>query len=476
MERIIIIGGGIVGCFLAHDLSKYEVQVTLMERNADICDEVSSANSAIVHAGYDPLDGTLKALLNKRGADMYPDICRSLHVDYQQCGAYVVACGKEEEMILRQLQKRGESRGIDMIWMSPQQLRQEEPNLSANVTAGVFVPKTAIVTPWEVGLGLIQSAVLNGVEIKLSEQVVAIEKEDDHYRVQTNRGEYETDVIINAAGLGAQKIMEMVEDTSLFQVKPKRGQYFILSKHATDFVRHILYPVPGPAGKGVLCVPTCHGNVLLGPNSEWLEEEDNGTSSEGLTEVKEKLKKTVNNVPYHEVIHSYSGLRPCGNEDEFFIQHSPKDTNVIHLGCIDSPGLASAPAISEYVLQTLLLPHHSWSKKMMIHHHRMAVRMKDLTIEERQVLIKKKPQYGHIICRCEEISEQEVVDCIHEPCGARTIKEIKKRIRPGMGKCQGGFCEVEVAKILARELQIPLSEVRYDKTSYFMENKGVNLK
>lgn len=475
MERIIIIGGGIVGCFLAHDLSKYEVEVTLIERNADICDEVSSANSAIVHAGYDPKDGTLKALLNKRGADLYPDICKALHVDYQQCGAYIVACGAEEEMILRELMQRGRSRGIEMIWMSQEELRKEEPNLSEGITAGLSVPKTAIITPWEVGLGLIQGAVLNGTQLKLSENVTAIRKEDDHYRVLTSKGEYEADIIINAAGLGSQYIMEMVEDSSLFQIRPKRGQYQILSRHAANFVKHILYPVPGPTGKGVLCVPTCHGNILLGPNSEWLEEEDNGTSSEGLAEVREKLQKTVVNVPYHEVIHSYSGLRPCGNEDDFFIQHSLKDANIIHLGCIDSPGLASAPAISEYVIQKLLMPLHSWQKKMMIHHHRMGIRMKDLNIEERQKLIQQQPAYGHIICRCEEISEQEVVNCIHEPCGARTIKEVKKRIRPGMGKCQGGFCEIEVAKILARELKIPLKDVRYDKTSYFMENKGVKL-
>lgn len=473
MERIIIIGGGIIGCFLAHDLSKYEVQVTLIERNADICDEVSSANSAIVHAGYDPKDGTLKALLNKRGADMYPDVCKALHVDYQPCGAYVVACGKEEEMTLRELKQRGQSRGIEMIWMSQQELRKEEPNLSKEITAGLSVPKTAIITPWEVGLGLIQGAVLNGAKLKLSENVTGIQKEEDHYCVTTSKGEYEADIIINAAGLGSQRIMEMVEDTSLFQIKPKRGQYYILSKHASDFVKHILYPVPGPTGKGVLCVPTCHGNILLGPNSEWLEEEDNGTSSEGLAEVKTKLQKTLINVPYHEVIHSYSGLRPCGNDDDFFIQHSLKDANIIHLGCIDSPGLASAPAISEYVIQKMLMPLHHWQKKMMVHHHRMGIRMKDLSMEERQKLIQEKPAYGHIICRCEEISEQEVVNCIHEPCGARTIKEIKKRVRPGMGKCQGGFCEIEVAKILARELKIPLKDVRYDKTSYFMENKGV---
>ena len=473
MEKIVIIGGGIIGCFLAHDVSKFDVDVTLIERNADICDEVSCANSAIIHAGYDPENGSLKAQLNKRGADMYPDICASLHVDYRCCGAYVIACGQEEEAILKELMDRGVSRGITMEWMDREALLKEEPHLSQQVSAGLSVPETAIVTPWEVGLGLIQEAVCNQVILKLNESVEAIQKAEHGYLVITNQASYPADIVINAAGLGSQKIMEMVEDTSLFTITPKRGQYFVLSKHAKDFVRHVLYPVPGPSGKGVLCVPTVHGNILLGPNSELLAEQDNSTTAVGLREVKEKLQKTVVDVPYQEVIHSYSGLRPCGNDNDFFLQHSPKDNNIIHLGCVDSPGLASAPAISEYVIHQLILPYHTLEKKALYHHHKMPKKIKDQSLEERQQLMKKTPAYGHIICRCEEISEQEVVNCIHEPCGARTIKEVKKRVRPGMGKCQGGFCEIEVAKILARELGIALHDVRYDKTRYFMELKGV---
>lgn len=470
--KIVIIGGGIVGCFLAHDLSRYDIDITLIERQSDLCDEVSSANSAIIHAGYDPEDHTLKALLNKKGADMYPAICEQLNVDYKRIGAYVVAAGKEEEETLSILYERGIKRGVRMEWLSKEVLHEKEPNISSQITKALSVPDTAIITPWEMGLTLIQEAVCNGLKLHLEESVEDIKKIDERFHIITNKAAYDADVVINAAGLGSAAIMRMIEDKPLFEITPKRGQYFILSKHATDFVHHVLYPVPGKAGKGVLCVPTCHGNILLGPNSEVLNEQDNSTSAQGLQEVSSKLQKTVTNIPYGEIIHSYAGLRPCGNHNDFFIQASPLSDNFIHLGCIDSPGLASAPAISAYVIDQLILSHHELKTKELYRHYKRITPMKDLTPQQKENRIKKQPAYGHIICRCENISEQEVVDCIHEPCGARTIKEIKKRIRPGMGKCQGGFCEIEVAKILARELQIPLKEVRYDKTSYFMTNKG----
>ena len=472
--KIVIIGGGIIGCFLAHDLSRYDVDITLIERESDVCDEVSSANSAIIHAGYDPEEHTLKALLNKKGADMYPAICEQLNVDYKRIGAYVVAAGEEEEETLSILYERGTKRGIHMEWLTRDELLEKEPNISAQITKALSVPDTAIITPWEMGLTLIQEAVCNGLSLKLEENVVDIKRNGKQFHVITDKAHYDADIVINAAGLGSAKIMNMIEDTLLFDITPKRGQYFILSKHATDFVKHVLYPVPGKAGKGVLCVPTCHGNILLGPNSEILEEQDNGTSAQGLKEVREKLQKTVTNIPYGEIIHSYAGLRPCGNHNDFFIQASPISQNFIHLGCIDSPGLASAPAISAYVIEQLILPQHVLKQKELYRHYKRITPMKDLSSQQKAERIKKQSAFGHIICRCENISEQEVVDCIHEPCGARTIKEIKKRIRPGMGKCQGGFCEIEVAKILARELHIPLAEVRYDKTSYFMTNKGVS--
>lgn len=473
MKEIIVIGGGIIGSFIAHDLSKYDgIHVSLIERNVDVADEVTAANSAIVHAGYDPEDGTLKALLNKRGADMYPSICKNLHVDYKQCGALVLACGDEEEHTLEKLYQQGIDRNVKVAYLSREEILRREPNISEQVTKAIDVPETAVITPWEVCYALMDEFILNGGDLYLQEEVLSIHK-DTRYHVMSNKGIHDADIVINAAGIGAQHIMEMVEDTPLFTITPKRGQYFVLSKRETGFVNEVMYPVPTTVGKGVLAVPTTHGNTLLGPNSEWIEDEDTSTTAKGLASVKEKLIKTIKDVHYQEVIHSYSGLRPCGNNNDFYIQSSPKDNAFIHCGCIDSPGLASAPAISEYVIETFIKPFITLSEKEHYQVRTANVRMSDLTLEEKQEVIKKNHKYGHIVCRCEEISEQEVIDSIHRPCGAKSIKGVKKRVRPGMGKCQGGFCEIEVAKILAQELDESLNEVRYDKTMYFTTSKGV---
>lgn len=471
-KEIVIIGSGIIGSFIAHELSQYEVHVTILEKRGDICEEVSAANSAIVHAGYDPEEGTLKGRLNKRGADMYPLICERLHVDYLRCGALVLACGSEEERELEILYQRALHRNVQATYLNVQEIKNREPNISDHVTKAMDVPETAIITPWEVCYALMDECLINGVQLHLQEEVIDIRKEASGVVVQTNKQSYVADLVINAAGLGAQRIMEMVEDTSLFSITPKRGQYFILSKRAEQFVHEVLYPVPSITGKGVLCIPTVHGNILLGPNNEGVKEEDTSTTAAGLADVKEKLAKTVQNVPYQEVIHSYSGLRPCGNHNDFFLEHSPNDQRIIHCGCIDSPGLASAPAIAEYVVQELILPQGKLTRKVPYHARHADIRLKDVSFEDKQNLIHAQPRFGHIICRCEEISEQEVIDCIHRPCGARSIKGVKKRVRPGTGKCQGGFCEIEVAKILSRELHIPLDEVCFDSDAYFAWNKG----
>lgn len=473
MKEIIVIGGGIIGSFIAHDLSKYDaVHVSLLEKNADVADEVTAANSAIVHAGYDPKDGTLKALLNKRGADMYPSICEELHVDYKQCGALVLACGEEEERTLEKLYQQGVKRHVKVSYLKREEIFHREPNVSERVTKAMDVPETAIISPWEVCYALMDEFILNGGELFLQEEVLSIHK-DTRYHIMSNKGIRDADIIINAAGMGAQHIMEMVEDTALFTITPKRGQYFVLSKKEAGFVKEVMYPVPTTVGKGVLTVPTTHGNILLGPNSEWIKDEDTSTTAKGLANVRERLTKTIKDVPYQEVIHSYSGLRPCGNDNDFFIQTSPEDDAFIHCGCIDSPGLASAPAISEYVIDKFVKQLMTLSKKEQYVSRAPDIRMSDLSLDEKQEQIKKNHKYGHIICRCEEISEQEVIDSIHRPCGATSIKGVKKRVRPGMGKCQGGFCEIEVANILAHEMQTSLDTVRYDKTMYFTKNKGV---
>lgn len=474
MKKIVIIGAGLTGSFLAHKLSHFDVELTVIDRQHDIANETSMANSAIVHTGYDPEDGTLKALLNVRGANLYPSICVDLHCDYNRCGAFVVARA-DEENALQELYHRAKKRHIDVEMMNGEQARKLELNLHDEITRVMSVPQTAIIYPWQVAIALMEEAVLNGCTLKLSEEVQNIEKKE-RFIITTNQAIYQADYVLNAAGCGAEHIAAMLEDKVPFEITLKKGQYFVLSKQAKGFVNHIIYPTPTKKGKGVLCVPTTHGNTLLGPTSEVENTEDIGTSLEGMNFIRERLSHMMNHIPYQEIIRSYSGLRATGNHNDFYIQESKEYKHFIHIACIDSPGLASAPAICEYVYDMFLV-HADLALKDTFIRRSIPVVMNDLTLNEKQKKIKENSKYGHIVCRCENISKQEIIDAIHRPCGARSIKGIKKRVRPGMGFCQGGFCEPVVAKILAEELHMPLSDVIYDgaESKLGAINKGESL-
>lgn len=462
MQDIVIIGAGIVGSFLAHDLSKFDLKVTVIDKENDIANGTSMANSAIIHTGYDPKEGTLKAQLNVKGARMYPQICKDLQIDYQRCGAYVVACNEEEIQTLEDLKKRADQRNIESHYLDRDEIVRNEKNISDAVIKALSFPDTAIIYPWQCAIALMEEAILNGVNLILGEEVLRIEEMNDVFFVHNEKEVIQTKIIINAAGCGAEKIADMIEP-SPFHIVCKKGEYFVLSKQARDLVHHIIYPVPTKKGKGVLAVPTTHGNILLGPNSQVCEAEDLSVTAEGLDYVQEHLARIVKNVPYKEVIRSYCGLRPTGNQGDFYIRPSTKNDKLIHVGCIDSPGLASAPAISDFVIRNYvkelleLIPKHNYIKR------NAPLVMAHLNEKERNEIIKDQPLYGKIVCKCEKISYQEIVDAVHGPCGAKTIKAVKKRVRPGMGKCQGGFCEIEVAKILSKELNIPLTEVLYDE-------------
>lgn len=474
MKRIMIIGAGITGSFIAHKLSEYDVEVMVIDKENDIANETSMANSAIVHTGYDPKDGTLKALLNVKGAKMYPNICESFGCDYIHCGAFIVA-KEAQETTLNELYERAVKREIKAEFLSGEDARLIEPHLQEKITKVMSVPDTAVIYPWQVAIALMEEAVLNGTVLKLSEEVIAIQKEDT-FIVRTTKDTYRVDYIINAAGVGAQKIASLFEDTVPFEIQPKKGQYFVLSKRANNFVHHIIYPTPTKAGKGVLCVPTTHGNTLLGPTSEVCEDSDTTTTQEGFNSIKEKLNDLLKDVPYQEIIRSYSGVRACGTHHDFYISPSSKDRKFIHVACIDSPGLASSPAIADYVFENCLKD-IAFTKKQSYQKRPKPIVMEKLSWKQKQQKIKENPAYGQMVCRCEKISKQEIIDAIHRPCGATTIKGIKKRVRPGMGQCQGGFCEPYVAQILAEELQKPLADIPYDSVSSTLGevNKGETL-
>ena len=462
MYDIAIVGAGIIGSFLAYDLSRYKLKILVVEKENDVANVTTMANSAIIHTGYDPEDNTLKALLNVQGARMYPEICRKLKVPYKKTGAYVVARTPEEREVLDELKRRAGERGIVWEELDERRLHQDEVNLADGVKYGLSFPDTAIIDPMLTTITLMDVAVVNGVELKLNEEVKRIENRG-HYHIHTDKGEYEVGTVINAAGLGADRIAGMVNDNS-YRIRYYRGEYFVLDQECSDFVNHIIYPVPTKAGKGVLAVPTVHGNIMLGPTSVETEAADEiCTSREGLDLIRSRLELIVRNVPAGKVIRSFAGIRAKVDSRDFIIEESHNNKNFINLVGIDSPGIASAPAISRYVIDKFIRKLKDLEMKDEFEEEAPAyIRACELGLDARNKLIRTNSRYGKIICRCEKISEQEVINAIHRPVPARTVKAVKKRCRPGMGKCQGGFCQPLITGILERELACDAVEVNYD--------------
>ena len=475
MYDVVIIGAGITGSVLARDLSAYHLRIAVIEKENDIADGATMANSAIVHTGYDPEPGTMKAKMNVAGARRYEALCRELGCLYKTVGAYIAACGEEEEKHLEILAQRADEREIPYRWLSREQALKEEPNLSDHVTKVLDFCTTAVIYPWEVACACMEVACGNGADLYLNAECTGIEKTDHGYIVHTSGDDLIARTVVNAAGVHADSIAKMVCEDPGFTIRPRRGEYYVLDQDAA-VVSHIIFPVPSAEkGKGVLAVPTVYGNTLIGPNSDFIDDpDDNATSAAGLASVRGNISKTLKNVPLNRSIRTFSGVRPASDHPDFIIEEAPGCPGFINAASIESPGLASAPGISRYIIDELL------SRYLDLAEDKEAVMTREappvlsrMSAEERNELIRKNPAYGRIVCRCEQVSEGEIIDCIRRPCGARSVKGVKKRVRPGMGRCQGGFCEPLVVGILARELGIsPLDVVLDSKKSRILESEN----
>lgn len=460
MKDVVIIGCGITGSLIAHELSKYHLKVVVLEKNNDVALESTGANSAIVHSGHDPKPNTLKARFNLEGNRMFPALCQELQVDYQQIGAFVVSTGEEESEILNTLEQQAKDRQIPYSRLKRDEIIAQEPHIGDAVKEALSLPTTGIITPWKVTIAAMEEAIENGVELYLNHEVIGIDRVENGYRIMTNDGTFDTLMVINAAGVYADKIAGYLNDTH-YQITPRRGEYYILGKLTEPIVNHIIYPVPSSKGKGVLVVPTIHGNVLLGPNSEPILDKDDVSTTNALDEVKKNVVKTVKDIPFQKMIRTFSGLRATGNKGDFVIEEDEHNENFIHVSCIESPGLTSAPAIAQYVKETFVAKKIKMVKKEHYQKRRPDIVMAHLSSEEKNQLIQQDSRFGRIICRCEKISEGEIIDVIHRHAGATTIDGVKKRCRPGMGGCQGGFCSPEVLAILARELGVDKQDIEY---------------
>lgn len=467
MFDIVIIGAGIIGCQLAYDLSRFDLKILVLEKNLEILNEVSSANSGIIHPGYDPEEGTLKAKLNLLGAQRYPDLCQKLHVDYQQVGSLVCSTSRDESDSLTLLMARANLRGIPCLRLTQAEVRQKETHLSKEVIEALYFPTTAIIMPWEMGYALMDAACLNGVELKRQEACVHVEKHPNYCKVMTEKSSYRSRLVINASGLKGDEVAKLFDPSLKNRLIFKKGQYFVSDILDKNYISHVLFPVPSSKGKGVLAVKTTEGNLLFGPTSELCENGyDHSTTPASLFEIESKITRLIQPLPKSTLIRQFAGMRPSSITKDFIIEDKGFWIDVIG---IDSPGLASSPGISSYVIETMIQSKFDLKPKETIldlpqpNLHRLTSHAKW------NQQIKLNPKYGHVVCVCENVSEQEIIDAIHKPAGARSVKGVKRRVRPGSGRCQGGFCENRIVQILSQELQIPVEEVCYDDSPFLAQ-------
>ncbi|MBO5736602.1 MAG: NAD(P)/FAD-dependent oxidoreductase [Clostridia bacterium] len=459
MFDVIVIGGGVIGGLILRELTKYQLNVCLVEKSSDVAMGESKANSGIVHAGFDAAIGSLKAKFNVEGNKMMEGVCADLGVKFRRNGSLVVAFSEEDFKTLKDLKFRGEINGVEGLEIIDQgHLRKMEKNISDEAIAALYAPTGGIVCPYELTIASIGNAMDNGAILKTDFTVTAIEKTENGYLVKSEDGqEVCAKLVINCAGLHSGKIAEMVGDD--IQIGARKGEYILLDRESGDFVSHTLFFTPTKLGKGILVTQTVDNNILLGPTAE--EGNDSTeTSADGLAFVIEKARKMCKNVPLFNTITSFAGVRAFSDRHDFIIEESKVAKGVIHCAGIESPGLTSAPAIAKYVVETLVGGMVALEKNEAFNGTRTPdYFFKHLTMEEKNEIIKKDPSYGKIICRCEQVTEGEILRAIRENPPAKDIDGVKRRTRSGMGRCQGGFCQPYVAELIAKERGMSLTNV-----------------
>ncbi len=470
MYDVLIVGCGVVGAAMAYELSRYDVSVCVCERSNDVANGVTKANSAILHSGFDCPIGSTEARLNVAGIKMAKEICEKLDVKRREIPTFVIAFDERERGELDILYGRGVANGVPGIRiLSPEEALKLEPALNPNLIAALYAPTSAIVDPWEYAVAMAETAVRNGAEVKLCSEVKSIDKKDDYFVVTTASGVYEAKYVINAGGGFSAQIYEMVGGKSLRQTN-FCGQYYVLDKNQGGIINSVVFPCPDEHGfKGVLVAPTVHGNLIVGPDSYVVENGDCvATVSPMLEELKKHGHRSVPGIDFRQIIHEYAGVRPNTQIPDFVIGEAPECPHFINLAGIKSPGLSSAPAIALEGLDILKNCGLTLNKKEQFIDQRTCVHFRDMSREEQKKLIEKNPLYGRVICRCETVTEGEIVDAIHRPIQPRTIDGIKRRCGAGLGRCQGGFCGPRVHEILARELGVSPKDILMDEQGTYI--------
>jgi len=471
MYDVIIIGCGVVGAATAYELSKYDLSVCVCERSNDVANGATKANSAILHAGFDCPIGSLEARLNVEGVKLAKEICEKLDVERREIPTFVLAFDDREMGEIKSLYERGLANGVPGVRIiEAEEALRLEPGLNPNLKAALYAPSSAIVNPWEYAIAMAETAVRNGTEVKLCSAVTAIEKMmDGAFKVATETGIFEAKYVINAAGAFSADVYALVGGNDLRQTN-FCGQYYVLDKSQGNIINSVVFPCPDEHGfKGVLISPTVHGNLIVGPDSYEVENGDCvATVSPMLEELKNQGHRSVPGIDFSQIIHEYAGVRPNTQIPDFIIEESKLCPHFINLAGIKSPGLSSAPAIAVEAADILRNCGLVLKRKKEFIDSRRRIKFRELSSDQKQNIITKNPLYGRVICRCETVTEGEIVEAIHRPISPRTIDAIKRRCNAGMGRCQGGFCGPRVHEILARELNVSPKNILMDEQGSFL--------
>ncbi|MEW8994081.1 NAD(P)/FAD-dependent oxidoreductase [Clostridium sp.] len=460
MYDIAIIGAGVIGASIFRELMKYDLKVVIIDKENDVSMGTTKANSAIVHAGYDPKVGTLMAKYNVKGNEMFEEICNELSVPFKRNGSLVIGFDEEDMETIKELYDNGNKIGVKGLKiLNKEEAIEKEANLSDKVMGALYAPTGGIVGPFEYTIALVENGVENGGEVKLNRQVIGIEKKE-HFIINTVEGEViESKYVINAAGVYADKVHNLV-CKEIFKINPIKGEYFVMDKSQGSVVSHTVFQCPSKLGKGILVTPTVHGNLLFGPDAESVDDKDNvATTVENLEFIKNTAMRTTDKINYRESIRNFAGLRANPDCGDFIVGEAEDIKGFIDAAGMKSPGLSSAPAVALDVVEILKNSGLKAELKKNFKNTRKQINFMELSIEEKAELIKKDSRYGKIICRCEGITEGEIIDSIKRSFGQVSLDGVKRRCRPGMGRCQGGFCGPRVQEIIARELGVPMEDI-----------------
>ena len=460
MYDVVIIGAGVSGSASARELSRYKVNACVIDKAEDVCCGTSKANSGIVHSGFDAKEGSLMAKLNVQGNELMDNLSKELDFSFKRNGSLVICLREEDMPKLQELYNRGIRNGVKGLKiLYKEEIFKIEPNIIDDAYAALYAPTGGIVCPFGLNIALAENAATNGIEFKFNTEALDIKKIESGFIINTNKGEIKTKYIVNAAGVYADKFHNMVSDKKI-NITPRKGEYCLLDKTVGNHVEKTIFTLPSKMGKGVLVSPTVHGNLIVGPTStDITDKEGENTTNEGINTVITKCSMNIKNVPIKQVITSFSGLRAHEDNHEFIIEELEDAKGFIDCAGIESPGLTSSPAIGIMVANILKEKLNLEENPYFEPKRKGILNPNDLSLEERNELIKNKPAYGNIICRCEMITEGEIIDSINRPLGAKSLDGVKRRTRAGMGRCQAGFCSPKTMEILKRELGISIFDV-----------------